>query len=45
MTVSLGSLAGEYIIVTDGLAISDMIVTSDISNYDPEKMQAVVKGN
>ncbi len=45
VTVSLGSLAGEYIIVTDGLAISDMIVTSDISNYDPEKMQAVVKGN
>ena len=44
-TVSLWSLAGQYIIVTDGLSIDDMIIISDISNFDSEKMQAVAESN
>lgn len=41
--VWLGSLAGEYVIVTDGVAIDDLIITSDISNFDPEKMEVRVR--
>lgn len=42
VTIGLGSLAGEYVIVTDGLNIDDLIITSDTSNFDPEKMEVRV---
>lgn len=41
--VGLGAMAGQYVIVTDGLAVDDMIVTSDVTNFDPEKMEVRVK--
>lgn len=41
--VWLGSMAGEYVMITDGIAIDDLIITSDISNFDPLKMEVRVK--
>ncbi|HMY80391.1 MAG TPA: efflux RND transporter periplasmic adaptor subunit [Candidatus Absconditabacterales bacterium] len=42
-TIGLGAMAGEYVIVSEGLNIDDMLITSDISNYDPLTMEIKVK--
>ncbi len=41
-TIGLGAMAGDYVIVTEGLSIEDLVITSDITNFDPEKMQAKI---
>jgi hypothetical protein len=36
-------MAGEYVIVTEGLAIDDLVITSDISRFDPATMEIQIK--
>lgn len=41
--VGLWAMAGEYVIVTEGLAIDDLVITSDISRFDPATMEIQIK--
>lgn len=43
--VDLWALAWEYVIVTNGLDNDSLIITSDTSNYDPQKMEARIKAS